>query len=263
MNLQKAILILKNYQTKTEEKHYLSNIDIRALLLVTLVYLVIILFVPLNQPDKLIWFAVYPIIMSPLTNQLYSDVFRKSLFVLPFIIFIGIFNPFFDKKEVFAIGNIIVTNGWLSFLSIIVRGLLAFQALIILINTTGFIEICNTLKNFGIPKVLSTQLIMVYRFLGVLMEEGYNIQKAVVSRGYGKKSFPLKIWKGMVGSLLLRTVERSKRINNSMLSRGFDGDIIIQSFTKWSSKDSFYVIIWVSLFLILFYFNLSTILFHI
>ncbi|MCH5227901.1 MAG: cobalt ECF transporter T component CbiQ [Muribaculaceae bacterium] len=261
MKIQKALLTLSSYQTGSEEKTILSGLDSRALILVTLAYIICILSLPIEVPDVLIWFAIYPIMMAPLSGRSYTSVFIKSLYVLPFILVIGIANPFYDRRPAFEIGNMTVTYGWLSFLTIVLRGLLSVQALIILIGNCGFIGFCNALIKLRVPKVLTTQLLLLYRYVGLLLQEAFNMHRALTSRGYGKKSFPMKMWATMVGSLLIHTYERSKRIHYAMLSRGFNGSIPLGTLNKWRLGDSIFCVTCLALFLFLSYFNLGQLLF--
>ena len=263
MKLQKAILTLNSYQIGEEEKTFVGRLDSRALLLVTLAYIVCLLSLPIEVPERLIWFALYPILLAPLSGLNYTSIFFKSLYVLPFIVLIGIANPFYDRRVAFEAGSFEVTYGWLSFLTIILRGLLSVQALLILINNCGFIGICDALKRLYVPKVLTTQLLLLYRYLGLLLEEAFNMQRAVTSRGYGKKSFPIKMWVTMVGSLLIHTYERSKRIHDAMLSRGFNGAIPMGVTRKWSYNDSIFMAIWIGIFCCLMFINPGQFLFHV
>lgn len=261
MNLQKAILTLNSYQTGSEEKTYIGRLDPRALLITTFAYIICILSMPIEIPEKLIWFAVYPIFMAPLSGSSYTSVFVKSLYVLPFIALIGIANPIYDKRAAFEVGQYTVTYGWLSFLTIILRGLLSVQALLILISNCGFIGICNALTRLHVPKVLTTQLLLLYRYMGLLLEEAFNMQRAITARGFGKKSFPLKMWVTIVGSLLIHTYERSKRIHNAMLSRGFNGTIPMARRGNWKIPDSIFCGVCAVIFLFLMFFNMGQLIF--
>lgn len=261
MNIQKAILTLSSYQIGSEEKTFIGWLDSRALFLITLAYIICLLSLPIEVPEKLIWFAIYPILMAPLSGKSYTSVFIKSLYVLPFIALIGIANPIYDKRPAFEVGAVTVTYGWLSFLTIILRGLLSVQAILILINNCGFIGICNALTRLHVPKVLTTQLLLLYRYMGLLLEEAFNMQRAIISRGYGKKSFPIKMWVTMVGSLLINTNERSKRIHEAMLARGFNGMIPIAQPEKWRPVDTLFCLACGGLFFFLTFFNVGRIIF--
>ena len=260
MELQKAILTLKSYESPASRASLLSKVDILAFLLVTVGYLVAMLSVSLFQPSKLILFAAYPILMAPLCNLSYSNIFKNSLFFLPFIALIGILNPFYDRRIIMTLGEVAVSAGWISFFSIILRGLLAMQALLILIKISGFPGICQSLQRIGMPKIMTVQLLLLYRFIGVLMDEAHTMHQSMASRGFGRKSYPLKIWSRIVGSLLLRALDRSKRLHDAMLARGFDGTININVQNSWNLSSTCFVILWFSIFIILHFTEISQIL---
>lgn len=62
------------------------------------------------------------------------------------------------------------------------------------------------------PAVFTTQLLFVYRYLFVLIEEAAAMQQARDARSFGRKSYPLKVWGTLVGQLLIRTFDRAERI---------------------------------------------------
>ncbi|MCH5228777.1 MAG: cobalt ECF transporter T component CbiQ [Muribaculaceae bacterium] len=261
MKLEKALILLHSNQSAREESVFTSRITSRSMLLVTILYLLFLLSLPLGRPSELIWFALYPIVMSPLISQPYQKIFINSLYILPFIILIGIFNPIYDTSEAFRIGTYKISKGWVIFFSLIIRGLLSMQALIILIKSTGFIEICNSLYKLRCPKIITCQLLMLYRYIGLFIAEGINIRRSVESRGYGKKSYSVKIWATIIGSMLIRTYERSKRIHNSMLSRGFQGFLPMGEMRNWSSLDTLFLFGWCLVFILLRSFDISSIMF--
>lgn len=262
MTIRQALTELQSYQLGRKEETYVQGVDTRTLLVVTLVYLLCLLSQPLVNPAGLIWWAVYPIVMAPLTGSSYSKLLLKSLYILPIIILIGAFNPVYDSEIVFNVGDIGISRGWLTFAGLIIRGLLAFQALILLIRTSGFMDICAGLQRMGVPKVLTTQLMMLYRFSSVLMEEGLNMHRATISRGYGKKSFPLHLWTRIVGMLLLRTYDRSKRLHQSMISRLYDGEIHYERKDALGRGDIIFCGVWVIVFTMLYFIDFTQLILH-
>lgn len=257
MKFDKAISVLTAGQTAQNQKAICSKVGASSFLVVTVIYIVCLLLIPLSRPSHLIWFAIYPIVLSPLSDYSYSKIFFRSLYVLPFLILIGIFNPLFDTEPAFEIAGVEITKGWLSFFSIIIRGLLAMQALLLLILNTGFIEICNSLRKLGLPKIMTTQLLLLYRYLSILLQEVKTMHNSLISRGYGKKSFPIKFWAKFVGNLFLRTYDRAKRIHQAMLARGFDGSIPTGKNYSWKSGDFTFSLCWCAVFVLLYYFPLS------
>ncbi len=258
--LEKAITILNARQMKPDTPSHIGDIDPRALLLVTVIYLVAMLSVPLQRTDVIIWFAVYPIISAPLAHIAYERLFRNSLFVLPLLIFIGIFNPIYDRVTAFTIFGISVSAGWISFISIIIRGLLATQALLLLIRVAGFNDMCEAMRQLGVPSVIVTQLLMVYRYLAVLLQEALTMQRARQARSYGKSSFKASMWGPFVGQLLLRTIERSRRINMAMKARGFNGSLSASPPSHWDTADTLYCLVWIPIFFALRFLDIPTLL---
>ncbi len=258
--LEKAITILNARQMKPETASHIGDIDPRALLLVTIVYLIAMLSVPLQRTDVIIWFAVYPIISAPLAHIAYERLFRNSLFVLPLLIFIGIFNPLYERTVAFILFGVPISTGWVSFISILIRGLLATQALLLLIRVSGFNEMCEAMRRLGVPAVIVTQLLMVYRYLTVLLQEALTMQRARQARSYGKSSFKASMWGPFVGQLLLRTLERSRRINMAMKARGFQGSLSTSPDSHWETADTVYCLVWIPVCLALRFLDISSLL---
>lgn len=235
------------------------NIDPRAMLLVTLVYLCFMLGVPTMHIDILLWYALYPILSSPLFGLSYSSVFLQSLIVLPLVLLLGAFNPIVDKSMVAVYGSFAITKGWLLFFGIIVRGLLSMQALLILIRSIGFVGIVRAMGRLGVPKFLVTQLMMVFRYIRVLIEEGLTMKAAREARSFGNRRLSIRMWGVLVGQLFIRSVERAERVHKAMVARGFSGEMPLEysSSSSWGWSSTVFLVVWSIVFLFLRLFNLS------
>lgn len=249
--LEQALCELNRMERASVRSSSLHALDARAKLLVTLLFLVCVLSLPAADLAGVILYLVYPIISSAVAGIGYGTVFRRSLLVLPFVLFIGIFNPILDRQVAFSVGRVAVTTGWLSFLSIILRGLLSAQAVFILIYATGFHNLCRSMRRMGVPSLLTTQLLFVYRYLFVLLQEALSMRRAREARGFGRRGYPLRMWGLFIGQLLLRTIGRSERIHRAMLSRGFNGSVEGISYTRWTTRESVYAAAWACFFLLL------------
>lgn len=261
--LEQAIITLSASRLASRHDSIMSGIDPRAQLVVTVFFLLCMLSVPLQRPGMIIWFAIYPIIMAPLSLSSYEHVFCKSLYVLPLLIAVGIFNPFYDTATSFTAGSLAISRGWVSFVSIIIRGLLAVQSLIILVGVCGFNRICEALRRLGVPSALVTQLLMVYRYLAVLLQEALSMQQARKARTTGRNKPGVKMWGVLVGQLMLRTIERSRRIDMAMKARGFNGSIAVCNTWHWHMRDTVYCLVCCSAMALLRACDLSSILLNI
>lgn len=258
--LEQAITVLNARQMASCAGSHIDGIDARAMLVVTLVFLVAMLSVPLHSVGMLIWFAVYPIVTAPLAHVPYERVAVRSLYVLPLLVLIGVFNPLYDRATAFMAGGVAVSRGWVSLASIIVRGLLSVQALLLLVYVTGFNRMCEALRRLRVPRVLVTQLLMVYRYLEVLLQESLSMQRARSARAYGRRSYSPSMWGPFVGQLLLRTLERSRRVNMAMKARGFDGSLPVAPDSRWQVADTVYCAVWIPVILLMRFADLSSIL---
>ena len=230
-----------------------------AILLVTLIYLIALLSIPIDQPQRIIWLAAYPVIASEMAGTGYGRIFLKSLWILPLLVLIGIFNPILDKVTVLNIGSIPVSRGWVTFTSIIFRGILSFQAVILMVYTTGFIDIFNMMRKLGFPAVMCTQMLLSYRYLFVILEEAITMKRAREARGFGRRSYPLSMWGRFIGQLLLKSARRASNIHRAMKARGFSGAMPLGEGISWSKKSWVWLAAWTAVILLLRFVNFSKI----
>jgi cobalt/nickel transport system permease protein len=96
----------------------------------------------------------------------------------------------------------------------------------------------------GMPDVLSTQLMLLYRNIFLLGEETMRMSRARLLRSFGGRGMGWRIYSQMLGSLLLRTVARAGRIHQAMLARGFDGSVRIVRPLGFAPRDAAFVAGW-------------------
>lgn len=222
------------------------TIDPRARIVVTLVYLIVMLSVPITRLSELLLYALFPIICAADVGIRYRPILQQSLVIVPFAALIGVFNIFYHREAAFAIGGVIITRGWLEFGSIIVRALLSVQALLLLVRIEGYNPLCRNLQRLGVPAMLATQLIMLYRYIFVLAEQLLSLTRARASRSFNRRAMPVSEWGSIVGQLTVRTIERAERISLAMAARGFEGRMPAPTTPprRWLWRDTIYVTMW-------------------
>lgn len=84
--------------------------------LVVLAFLVAMTGLPLEDLPDLLFFALYPACMAVWSRVGLLSIVRRSLVALPFALFVGLFNPWFDEVpgEIAGCG-LGVSRGWLTF----------------------------------------------------------------------------------------------------------------------------------------------------
>ena len=192
---------------------------------------------------------LYPLALITQASLPFSVLTKRILLTLPFVLFIGIFNPVLDHTPGFQIGSFVISNGWISFFSILLRFVLAVASALILIATTGMNSLCSALLKMHVPKVFVIQLLFMYRYLYVLLEELSRTLLAYSLRSSQEKNLQFRTWGSLLGQLLFRTIDRAQRIYQAMLCRGFDGEIRLLRYNALTKKDILFCLGWSIFFL--------------
>ena len=150
---------------------------------------------------------------------------------------IGAFNPFLDTATVAVVSGIPISAGVVSFLSILLKFALTVSAALLLVATTSFPGVCHALRRLRVPAPFVSQLLFLYRYLFVLMEEAMRIVRAREMRSFGSRGTGIKVVVRLIGTLFIRTMDRAERVYHAMLSRGFQGDIPSLERTRAGAAD--------------------------
>jgi cobalt/nickel transport system permease protein len=137
--------------------------------------------------------------------------------------------------------------GLIRFLSIVIRSWLSVQMAILLTATTQFPDLMHALRHLGVPQILIAVISFMYRYLFVLTDEVLRLLRARDSRsarlpGYrsgGSIRWRARVAGHMAGQLFVRSFERSDRVYNAMVARGFSGHFLtlnphIMRATDWA-----------------------------
>lgn len=169
-----------------------------------------------------------------------TKLFLRSLVLeIPFILMILpiIFSGDGPWLPQFSIGGFVLrisVQGFRRAISILIKSWLSLQISVLITATTQFQDLLTALRFLGLPKVMYTIFMLMWRYLFVLIRE---VQRMLMARGarsgvdptVNGKSGGTIAWRarstgGMAGSLFLRSIERSERVYYAMQSRGFDGE---------------------------------------
>jgi cobalt/nickel transport system permease protein len=162
---------------------------------------------------------------------------RRAFVALPFILAalpIPFLTPGPVQWVVPGLGWIVTSTGLIRFLTILVRTWIAVQAGILLSATTEVSDLLWGLKALRAPRLIVSIVGFMVRYLFILFDEALRMLRARASRSPkmpGVKR-PGLVWQGrmvgmMVGSLFLRSLDRSERVHAAMVSRGYDGEMRI------------------------------------
>jgi len=225
------------------------RLDPRAKLITTIVFIATIVSFGKYEISALIPFVFYPMILLTAGNLPLTYILKKILLVSPFAVLVGIFNPMLDQNTFMTIGSLAITGGWVSFASILLRFTLTVGAAMTLIAVTGFNAVCMALEKLGAPRSFALQLLFLYRYLFVLVDEAVRMIRARSLRTFNGKGMSIAAYGSLLGHLLLRTLNRAQRIHSAMWCRGFDGNIRIMKPLSFGRSEFIFMGGWIFLFI--------------
>ncbi|MDF2802712.1 MAG: cobalt transporter, inner rane subunit CbiQ [Anaerocolumna sp.] len=227
-----------------ERKKLINELHPLVKLFITLFYIICVV-----SFDKYDLFGLLPMIIYPLITFNIADIsikkgFKKLRIVIPMVCILGLFNPILDRTAISNLYGVAVSGGFVSMLTLILKGILSLLASFLLIATTGIDSLCYALKKLHIPGIIVTQIHLLYRYITVLLSEANSVFEAYSLRAPKEKGIKYKIWGTLLGQLLFRSLDRAEKIYDSMLLRGFTGEFYYAGRQKWNRMDGLYFLLW-------------------
>lgn len=204
----------------------IHRIDPRVKLVTFMTFAVCIVSFPKYEVARLAPYTLFLAFILPLARVPFTLVAAKVALVLPLALLTAAFNPFYDRQPVVTVFDLPVTGGMISFVSIIVKFVLTAAGAVTLVAVTGFNDLCAAMGRLGVPNVLTTQLLLLHRYLFTLSAEAAHMRRARDLRSPGTDAHGIRTASAVLGHLLLRTYARAERIHLAMLSRSWRGDIL-------------------------------------
>ncbi len=209
----------------------IHRLDPRGKLVVTLAFITAVALTPSGSWLAYgLYFAVIAVLIA-LSRLPVSHFLKRSLVIIPFVLLMAVFIPFFKEGEVAGSYNlwlwqVSVTHSGLQVLwNIMAKAWLSILSLILLTSTTSFTSILKGLEQLRMPKVIVMIMSFMYRYIFLLTDEVLRMKQARDSRnlGGGRKLWQIGTVGNMIGTLFIRSYERGERVYVSMVARGFDG----------------------------------------
>lgn len=193
-------------------------------LLTTVFYIATVVSFPKYSFSGLMVMVLYPVLLFQAAGISIRLCFYKLRIVLPLVCAVGLANPFLDRTPLLQLGNLTVTGGVMSMVTLMVKGVFSLTASFLLIATTPIDSLCAALRGLHVPSLITTLLLLTYRYIGVMLEEVAVMTRAYRLRAPGQKGIHISAWGSFLGQLLLRSMDRAEELYSSMLLRGFGGN---------------------------------------
>ena len=172
-----------------------------------------------------------------------STVWRRTKFVIPLVLFVAAFMPFFRGGERIDLGLLSVSEaGLAAFAAVSVKAVLGTVSAVLLGATTTFPATLRALESLRVPRLLVLIAGFVYRYVFVVVDEVQRMRAALSARGYHPRSALNASALGRVASaLFLRTHARGERVYLAMVSRGYRGSMPALDVLRFRVTDAAFV----------------------
>ena len=258
--INKAIGEIQNLTQMAEQDQWMNRIHPLVKLLLTVMYIGVTVSFDKYDFSGVLSMAVYPIIIFILSDLSFKNALYRMRVVLPMVCIVGVFNPFFDKEVAGYIElgttadgvmrTLVVTGGVVSMLSLMVKGFLTVMAAYVLIATTTIEKICYALRLIHVPKIIVTEILLIYRYITLLLTEAKRVVQAYSLRAPGQNGIKFSAWGSLVGQMLIRSMDRAENVYDSMCLRGFDGEFFIGEKVDFRGRDAVFLLFGIVVFVV-------------
>ena len=227
---------------------FVHRLDPRTKLALTLAFIFTALLTPQAHWEVFIALGALLLVVTLTAGFSPFFVIKRSLIALPFVL--AAVPVLFDRPgerliEVPVFGWTATDQGLEAVSSIFIRSWLSVMAATILTATTEADVLLRSLRWFGVPRVFVATISFMWRYIFVIGEEAQRLMTAREARSArpdGKAAGSIR-WRAgvagnMVGSLFLRTLNRSERVYVAMLSRGYNGEMRSLERIAFSNRDA-------------------------
>lgn len=158
---------------------------------------------------------------------------RTTVFIPIFAGIIALPLPFITPGTSLAIVGLngltveITKEGVTRAVQFTLRVWVCIASMILMVLTTRFSKLMQTMANLRLPQVLVTMTTVTYRFIFLFINEAYRMALARESRIVAGQRWRehVKSLGNMVATLFIRAHERGERVYLAMIARGYTGTI--------------------------------------
>jgi cobalt/nickel transport system permease protein len=154
-------------------------------------------------------------------------LWRRLLHVEGFVLLLFVMLPFtVPGAPVFAVGPLSASAEGIDRAALVASKVSAsVLVLILLLGTVDVQRVGAALRGLRVPERLVRLFVLTARYIGLLREEAARLREAMRARGFRARSnrHTWRSYGNLLGMLLVRALERARRVEEAMLCRGYDG----------------------------------------
>ncbi|WP_323735485.1 cobalt ECF transporter T component CbiQ [Methanosphaera sp. ISO3-F5] len=249
---------LRQQEYLSNQNSILHNIDSR----IKLIVLIITILFAVTSSNYIVFIIleIYLISLIAISRISIKDALIRVLLILPFGLFIAIFQPFVHPGQVLytlPLGINITLEG-IEFAELLMARLtISVTSIVLFSYITPMKDIAEAFRRLHVPNEFAMIFSLFVRFIFLFYDELNSIRQAQASRCFALSNNTPYMWKvKQIGYLFLmmflRAYERGETVYASMASRGYNSEsTIYYSKEKLSTNSKLYLIIPIILIIIL------------
>jgi cobalt/nickel transport system permease protein len=156
-----------------------------------------------------------------------KEIISRLFIVNSFIFFLWLVLPFsFPGESIYTLGSLNISREGIKYaLLITIKSNSIVLAGIALLSTSTIFNLIHALRHLHFPDKLTQLFFFSYRYIQTIHSEYIRLNNAVKIRGFKPQTnfHTYRTYAYLVGMMLVRSYDRSKRVYNAMLCRGFKG----------------------------------------
>jgi cobalt/nickel transport system permease protein len=238
-NIDVALYNIKRMDEISEQASFIHSINSIAKIIVTIAFIIKVLSLKSFILGDIAICIAYPLLIFILGGVPILFILKKTNIAVLLSLGIVLGNLFVDLS----------INQLLFSLLFIFKCFLSVVGTLLLIATTGINEIAFGLKRMRVPNLFVIQIMLLYRYIALMLEEGYKIVSAYKLRSGDDRGIRMKDFQGILGAMLLRSIDRGENVYQAMKLRGFDGECYSKNKQSFNFIDLMYIVIALNLFI--------------
>jgi len=160
------------------------------------------------------------------------------IFLAPFVLIMPLTVP---GKDIWQFSFLSVSYEGLSLVTVIFLKAVAIVLLVFpMFGTAPFHTSMKALQHLRFPTRFVQIILFTYRHIFIFFGEICRMNNAAKARGFEAKTrwHSFRTLGNFIGVLLVRSFERTERLYNAMISRGYRGELITLSTFRMTPRDS-------------------------
>ncbi len=219
---------------------FLHRYDPRDKIIVAVLFSIVVALA--DRPAVLTLACIFSVIMVLLARLSFRQLLIRLAIVNIFIGILWLFLPFtYNGEAFFSIGPLAATKeGIIQSLTITVKSNAIILVMIALLGTSDIFSLVHALRHLKVPDKLVHLFFFCFRYIHVLQQEYIRLSHAARIRNFtpGTNLHTYRTYAYLVGMLLVNSYDRSNRIYQAMLCRGFTGKYPVLNHFEGGTADT-------------------------